>query len=156
MITKAALKAGWAVHYAPKNPIAVTFVLNSQYESYHSARSKLKTFQKLIDERRFGRLFYKRKPERRLDFLVAPEKFVDGHPHYHGILAVPDDHLALYEAGELIDLYQQTWRSVVPAGQSEFKPLFDPVCWLNYSSKENCISTSDRTIWSMDFVPTRA
>jgi hypothetical protein len=156
MQSKNALMSGWSDHYKLKNPAAVTFVFNNDNHNFKSAKDTLRQFHRLMDERRLGHYFYKRKSNQRLDFLVSPEKFDCGHPHYHGIIAIPEQELSDRQFHQVAETYQQAWRQVADAGSLELKPLFDAVGWLEYSSKENCISTSDRTIWSIsDFVSTR-
>ena len=157
MQSKSALISGLSEHYKAKNPAAITFVFNNDYYSLNQAKEKLKKFHRIADERRLGQYFYKKKPIQRLDFLVSPEKFDCGHPHYHGIIAIPERELLDRQLHQVAELYQQTWQEVAPAGSLVLRPLFDVRGWLEYSSKENCISTSDRTIWSIsDFVSTRA
>lgn len=157
MIDKQAVISGWSEYYAPKLPVAVTFVFNWKSASNRTARLKLKEFHARVDRQRFGSRFYKEKADKRLDFLVSPEKFKDGHPHYHGLLAFPPEDLILNGFDALGERYQAIWASVVPGGSLDIKQVWDADGWIAYASKENSLSTSDVAIWSVaDFVPSRA
>lgn len=156
MSTRDAVINGWGKHYAPNNPLAVTFVFNWASTSQFKAKSKLQIFQKIIDEDRLGPRFYKRKAGRRLDFLVAPEKFQAGHPHYHGLMALPADDLDRRGVTGAMQHYRDTWKAVVPSGGLHIEPVWDLPGWIAYSSKENSLSESDIAIWSVsDFTPSR-
>jgi hypothetical protein len=157
MLTKDAVISGWIEYYALKNPLAVTFVFNWNTANTYKANNKLREFHKVIDEERLGCRFYKRKPERRLDFLVAPEKFQAGHPHYHGLMSLPFDELERRGVPGAIQHYQAAWKAVVPSGGLHIEPVWDLEGWIAYSSKENCLAASDLAVWSVsDFVPPRA
>ncbi|PVM71276.1 hypothetical protein [Caulobacter radicis] len=86
--------------------------------------------------------------------LLVPEKFGDGHPHFHGILAFPPDDLHRLGETHLIEEYQKAWKATVPSGTLEIRPIYDPDGWIAYCSKESSLSLSDNATWSLaDFVP---
>ncbi|MGE5565973.1 MAG: hypothetical protein ACM3YN_07465 [Parcubacteria group bacterium] len=135
--------------YHRRNGIAVTFVANQDW-SKSTFESRLKTFHETVDRRRLGGRFYSKQADVRLDFMVAPEMFGCGHPHYHGFLSLPDDDLAKYGRDGTMRLYEATWRMLTPSGSLLCADLIPDKLgtWAEYCSKENDLAECPDTIWS--------
>ncbi len=56
-----------------------------------SAEEKIREFGAFIDRARLGSRFYKKPVEARTKFILVPEKFGGGYPHYHGVIQCPPE-----------------------------------------------------------------
>jgi hypothetical protein len=100
------------------------------------AEQKVREFGAWIDRARLGKRFYRSPAEARTKFILIPEKFGDGHPHYHGLIQHPDDRLARHPADNYPALFETAWRAVVPGGSVKIVPLDDEEGWARYCTKE--------------------
>jgi hypothetical protein len=149
-LSKREILAAYGEWYHRRSGIAVTFVANQDW-SKRTFEDRLKTFHKTIDRRRLGGRFYSKEAHRRLNFMVAPEMFREGHPHYHGFLSLPGDDLSKYGRDGAMRLYEATWKLLVPSGSMMCTDLIPNRLggWAEYCSKENDLAECPDTVWSL-------
>lgn len=111
-------------------------------------RQALGSFGRRLDEHRLGKRFYNYEARQRTLFVFVPEK-VESYPHYHGLVARPDDTKALRAVADFPSLMQSCWTAVVPAGVCNVRPLKDAGA-LDYASKERTL-LDDHVIVASDF-----
>lgn len=149
-MNKASLIRGYLSLFPRDCSVASSFVFNYNRSNFPLCREKLKEFGREVDYNAFGSRFYKRSLQERMLFVVAPEMFDAGHPHFHGLLKFNSRHLD--ERGPLVSmlLYEDIWQRVVPGGSALFKYMHAPREWCAYSTKETSFA-DDKAIWSCDF-----
>jgi hypothetical protein len=150
-VTRKRILSAYGEWYYSRNGIAVTFVANQNW-SKSIFEDRLRIFHQTIDRRRLGGRYYSKEADIRLDFVVAPEMFSCGHPHYHGFLSIPDDDLSKYGKDGTMRLYEATWKMLTPSGSLQCADLIpDRVGgWAEYCSKENDLAECPDTIWSRE------
>lgn len=138
-------------YYTNRNPYAITFVSNKP-DSYRKFEDRLKKFHLKVDTYRFGRGVHRNRNCDRLDFWVVPEKFDAGHPHYHGFLSMPCTGRGFVFGTPIerkLQILECIWSKVSPGGSIDLQAIYNAEGWERYSSKENSLATSDRSIWSL-------
>ena len=101
-----------------------------------SAERKIKEFGAFIDRARLGKRFYRKPVEDRTKFILVPEKFTGGYPHYHGVIQCPPDDGARVTVADNAALFEEAWRTVVPSGTVRLEPVHDAQGWGRYITKE--------------------
>lgn len=137
------------------NPAAITIVFNRSYVSRHQARASLRTLGQRIDKRRLGGKFYRRPPNERLLFHVAPELFTAGHPHYHGLIRLPQDDLNEFGFDGVTALYREEFARIQDGGSLLIAPLTDAQRWISYCSKDGDLVSGEHIVSSHEFIPIR-
>ena len=137
------------------NPAAITIVFNRRHISRQQARTSLRTLGQRIDKRRLGGKFYRRPPNERLLFHVAPELFTAGHPHYHGLIRLPQDDLNEFGFDGVAALYQEEFAGIQEGGSLHVTRMTDPQGWISYCSKDGDLVSGERIVSSHDFIPIR-
>lgn len=101
-----------------------------------SAEEKIREFGSFIDRVRLGRRFYKKPVGSRTKFILIPEKFTGGYPHYHGVIQCPPEDGARVTVADHAALFEEAWRTVVPSGTVRLEPVHDAEGWGRYITKE--------------------
>ncbi len=108
-----------------------------------------------IDKRRLGGRFYNRPPDERLLFHVAPELFNAGHPHYHGLIRLPQDDLIEFGFDGVAALYREEFARIQEGGSLRVTPLTEAPRWISYCSKEGDLVSGEHVVSSQEFIPIR-
>lgn len=101
-----------------------------------SAERKIRDFGAFIDRARLGSRFYRKPAESRTKFILVPEKFTGGYPHYHGVIQCPPEDRARVTVAKNAALFEEAWRAVVPSGTVHLEPVHDADGWGRYITKE--------------------
>lgn len=101
-----------------------------------SAEQTIKEFGAFIDRTRLGKRFYRKPVDDRTKFILVPEKFAGGYPHYHGVIQSPLEAGARTTAADDAALFEEAWRAIVPSGNVRLTPVHDPAGWGRYITKE--------------------
>lgn len=101
-----------------------------------SAERKIREFGAFIDRARLGKRFYRKPVEDRTKFILVPEKFTGGYPHYHGVIQCPPEDGARIAASDHAGLFEAAWRAVVPSGTVRLEQVHDAEGWGRYITKE--------------------
>ena len=114
-----------------------------------SAEEKIREFGAFIDRARLGSRFYKKPVEARTKFILVPEKFGGGYPHYHGVIQCPPEDGTSIAGADHAALFEEAWRAVVPSGTIRLEPVHDTEGWGRYITKETGVNF-ERTVHSYD------
>jgi hypothetical protein len=101
-----------------------------------SAEQTIRDFGALIDRARLGNRFYKKPAESRTKFILIPEKFSAGYPHYHGVIQCPPADGSRTAAHEYRAVVEEAWKAVVPSGTIRLEAIHDAEGWAHYVTKE--------------------
>lgn len=133
----------------------ITLTFNwSESVSVISAKQRLRDFSRLCDLRYLGSRFYEGRADQRVLFRLTPEKFSDGYPHLHGVIAPPKIISHPLRNLNFEELVVESWKSVVPSGNVDMRPLYSSGAEA-YASKETRYD-SDSVIWSFDLWSARS
>lgn len=114
-----------------------------------SAERKIREFGGFIDRARLGKRFHRKPVESRTKFILVPEKFTGGYPHYHGVIQCPPDDGGRVTGADNAALFEEAWRTVVPSGTVRLEPVHDADGWGRYITKETGMDFSG-TVHSYD------
>lgn len=120
---------------------AITFVFNRNSLGKQKGNEALREFHRLVDKDRFGGRYYAKPESERLWFRVSPEKW-DTHPHFHGLIVLPNEQLEESGFTAICEKYEAIWQEICPGGSLCIKPLHDAPGWASYASKENSLASS--------------
>jgi hypothetical protein len=101
-----------------------------------SAEQKIREFGAFIDRARLGKRFYRKPAEARTKFMLIPEKFSAGYPHYHGVIQCPLADGSRTAPHEYQAAVEDAWRAVAPSGTIRLEPIHDADGWAHYVTKE--------------------
>lgn len=133
----------------PSRTLAISLVPNYKtYPTLHYQRLDylLNRYVNRIMQKRGGKRHWK-KGLTPIRYQLVPEMFKNGHPHHHGFFEVPQDMIDKYGLDGSALVLKTIWEDLVPGGSAELSPIFDPVGWAQYVSKENPL-WGDYTFWS--------
>ena len=114
-----------------------------------SAEQAIKEFGAFVDRARLGKRFYKKPVGARTKFILVPEKFSGGYPHYHGVIQCPTEDGTSIAVADHAALFEEAWRAVVPSGTVRLEPVHDAEGWGRYITKETGMNF-ERTVQSYD------
>lgn len=124
-----------------KRVYAITLVFNRSNLGKQKGSEILREFHRLVDKDRLGGRYYEKPESERLWLRVAPEKW-DTHPHFHGLIVLPEDQIADYGLDAVCEKYEAIWNEVCPGGSLRIEALSDGPGWVSYASKENSLASS--------------
>lgn len=130
------LQSAYSELTAVRGAVAVTLNLNTNQTSSLRPREIIGAYFEAVDTVLLGRRYYRAPLNKRLRGYLVPEMF-DVHPHLHGVLAPPDSD-SLWP-GDPTWFLEQVWRFQWPQGTVHVVPLYTPVRWAGYNSKENSL-----------------
>jgi hypothetical protein len=120
--------------------------------SFEQARHQLRSLQARVDERFFGRRFFKFPPEIRTEFVAFVENPAINF-HVHSLWRVPADKFERFEAF-FVDGQRGLWNKIVPSGSHRLRRVNNVEADANYCTKgQHAGSDYMLEIWSRDFAP---
>ncbi|RYG90537.1 MAG: hypothetical protein EON58_19060 [Alphaproteobacteria bacterium] len=127
---------------------AITIVLNRSAISNQRADSAILNFFREEDKRRLGGRYYEKHHSVRSMALLAPEKFRDGHPHYHGLIRLPPE----YRFADGLEQYQaslsNSFDQVFAGSSIRLSDMTAPEGWIGYASKETDLLGGEGTLFT--------
>lgn len=136
-MSNSGLKSAYIYWLLDRPAFAITLTFNWVGEiAARSAEQAIRDFGALIDRARLGSRFYKKPAEVRTRFILIPEKFSMGYPHYHGVIQCPAAEGSRMAPHEYPAAVEDAWRTVAPSGTIRLEPIHDADGWAHYMTKE--------------------
>lgn len=135
---------------------AITIVFNRSNLTLPTAEKSVLEFFRLEDRRRLGGRYYAKPERQRSMVLLSPEKFREGHPHYHGLIRLPEEYRYAGGAADYEAQLDRTFSKVFPGGSIRLSNLDDPEGWVAYASKENDLIGGTSSLFSHMHISAKA
>lgn len=145
------LNAAYAGLMNEAGAIAVTVRPFRRREQNFQPRASAKAIFQRIDEKHLGRRYFEWDASFRVRGVLIAEG-IKADMHLHGVVLPPKSYKRPFRRENFTEHTNQTLQRLYPQGDVDVRDIFDPIGWIQYCTKETCITDG---ILAQEFWPTK-